>query len=572
MVFSRKIPLKKLLHKTTIDTIEPFISRVNSIIIDAYKFLKLFFIQEFKNNKVPPVIDRKLMNNIYYLITNRKRKISYLKQDEIKDLQDFYDKHFCQLQHQKVDGNRLGQFLDQETIQLQTNVENICNFNFYNYIKLLSKCYLKLFEEKNYKLVHKLTKSFYKNKVQSGCENYTSVVQEWGPLIQEGLEKTGQERLPLMYKMLHFVESQNLNLKLLNLLPLRSSLIPCSICITKSSCKEDMGDEAIWDSISKRACKKFQTELRTKSVKLNSMRTDGVYASLFFGTEKYKKGVKKPKKTKGEEIYVDNYDWSSEQKKTVQIDPNKGNLLYCLGNHNVKLRYTQNTRRKHQKKTRYKQIRQKLEKDDKDQLDVIIEELKKCNKKTVDFQTFKEYIIIKNKYEKSFQKLYCNKTYRKLRFNTWMNTKRSEDLFVKKFKEVYGDENEIIVTIGDWEQRKGISLGKEPTIGKGMRDVFRRHGYKVLLIDERLTSKRCCKCKNGESNNEYSWQTRQDPRPWMQGKTQTVWELSRCTKCGVIHNRDTNAVKNMREIIRACRNGQERPSYLTTKTSNPVPT
>ena len=35
-----------------------------------------------------------------------------------------------------------------------------------------------------------------------------------------------------------------------------------------------------------------------------------------------------------------------------------------------------------------------------------------------------------------------------------------------------------------------------PTIGKGMRDVFRRSGYMIFLIDEFRTSKICCKCES----------------------------------------------------------------------------
>ena len=34
------------------------------------------------------------------------------------------------------------------------------------------------------------------------------------------------------------------------------------------------------------------------------------------------------------------------------------------------------------------------------------------------------------------------------------------------------------------------------TIGKGMRDVFRRSGYMIFLIDEFRTSKMCCKCES----------------------------------------------------------------------------
>ena len=38
---------------------------------------------------------------------------------------------------------------------------------------------------------------------------------------------------------------------------------------------------------------------------------------------------------------------------------------------------------------------------------------------------------------------------------------------------------------------------KEPTLGKGMRTLFRRNKYQVYLVDEHKTSCRCSKCEGG---------------------------------------------------------------------------
>ena len=564
MGFSRKIPLKKLLHKITIEALEPYIFRVNFIVTETYKFLKLFFISKLEKNETLPLIDQNLMNNIYSLVSIRRQKF---KGKKVEGVESFYETVYSKIQPQKVNGGLLKQALNEETLQIITAIENLCNFNYYDYVKLLSKCCLKLHGEKNYKLVYKLAKSLYKDEVIKGCEPFQQFIQEWKGTVQEGLGKTGQERLPFMYKILQFVESQNLpekQLKLLNLLPLRTSLIPCSVRVTKSSCKEDLKDEGIWNSISKRVAKKFKNE--TKCETFSSFRTDGIYASLYFGKgTRYTKGTTKPKKKVVNEVYVEDYDWSEETRRTVQIDPNKWNLLFCLDGQGENLRYTQVSRRKFQKKTRYKQIRKEIEAPLKQELEDMTEQLKTCNKKTIIFEKFKEYLIVKTKQEKLFSDLYHNLTFRKLRFNSWMNTKRSEDLFVKKFKEVYGDNSETIVTIGDWEQKKKISFGKEPTIGKGLRDVFRKYHYTVLLVNESCTSKQCWRCKDKEADNEYNFKERVDPRPWKQGMSQKVWGLSRCTKCGVIHNRDMNAVKNIRQIVKAHRRGLERPEYLNCK-------
>jgi hypothetical protein len=38
---------------------------------------------------------------------------------------------------------------------------------------------------------------------------------------------------------------------------------------------------------------------------------------------------------------------------------------------------------------------------------------------------------------------------------------------------------------------------KEPTIGIGMRTLFRKRGYQVYLVDEFRTSRRCSNCNGG---------------------------------------------------------------------------
>ena len=49
------------------------------------------------------------------------------------------------------------------------------------------------------------------------------------------------------------------------------------------------------------------------------------------------------------------------------------------------------------------------------------------------------------------------------------------------------------------EQKKHMKY-KEPTKGKGLRNIFRKNGYKLYLVDEFRTSCRCSKCEEGECN------------------------------------------------------------------------
>jgi len=39
---------------------------------------------------------------------------------------------------------------------------------------------------------------------------------------------------------------------------------------------------------------------------------------------------------------------------------------------------------------------------------------------------------------------------------------------------MYGNPEEVVICIGDWEQRKQMKY-KEPTLGKGMRSLLRKN-------------------------------------------------------------------------------------------------
>ena len=52
---------------------------------------------------------------------------------------------------------------------------------------------------------------------------------------------------------------------------------------------------------------------------------------------------------------------------------------------------------------------------------------------------------------------------------------------------------------------------KEPPKGKGMRNIFRKNGYKLYLVDEFSTSCRCSKCEGEECNK---FLLRENPKPY----------------------------------------------------------
>ena len=392
-------------------------------------------------------------------------------------------------------------------------------------------------------------------------EKYFPFIEQFQPLITAAKQayKEPQKRLQCLFKIMNFIETYNetaeKKISLLALLPLRRSLIPSSISISREVCKVDFDDEEIWNTIDTKVKKLFNIK---KGFRFSSLRTDGVSCSLLFTKIDKRTGKRKEIKEEYLEDLKKKEYKELQDKNIVAIDPNKGNLLYCLDKENKNiLRFTQNSLRKARKQTKYKKIRKEVLNDT--EYKEIKEKLSGCNSRTSRSSVFEEYIKIKN--EKSFLRLkqYRRRILRKLRFNSFINTRSLEDRWMNCFKETYGNTSETIVVIGDWKQRKGISYGKEPTKGLALRSLLRKKGYKVYLLDEAYTSKRCCKC---HCDNEYNFVTRKDPRKW-KNQEQRVWGLSRCTngECRVVHNRDLNSVTNILNIALNVIQGKGRPEW-----------
>jgi len=60
---------------------------------------------------------------------------------------------------------------------------------------------------------------------------------------------------------------------------------------------------------------------------------------------------------------------------------------------------------------------------------------------------------------------YRKELFRKLKFSKYINIKRNEQKMVRKFRKIYGNPEDVVICIGDWEQRKQMKY-KEPTLGK----------------------------------------------------------------------------------------------------------
>lgn len=182
--------------------------------------------------------------------------------------------------------------------------------------------------------------------------------------------------------------------------------------------------------------------------------------------------------------------------------------------------------------------------------------LSSFNSKTLDFDKFKEYIKHKNIVNQNIAPFYEERIFRKLKLGSFMMRQKTESRMLNRFEKLFGKPDDVIVGFGDFEQHQHRKF-KEPIKGKGFRNLFRRVGYEVFLVNEFRTSCRCSACE-GECKTFCKCV---NPRPW---KNNIILRhgLVHCEKCNRLWNRDMNAANNIFKVMETAISGRDRPSYL----------
>ena len=236
-------------------------------------------------------------------------------------------------------------------------------------------------------------------------------------------------------------------------------------------------------------------------------------------------------------------------------------LIYCTDGRKD-FEYTYNQRKVETKEKRYRHLMLKdktessysIQSGISENINQIENRLSVFNSKTSDPNKFFAYIREKNIISPCLSYHYnylgndkSRLSYRRLRFNTYNNTQRSEANMVNNFRRKFGEPNNTMIIFGD-AGAEHIKY-KAPVKHKGMRDIFRKAGFKVYLIDEFRTSKLCYKCHCSLEDAL----KRPSPRPWRDRTLLVnVHGLRRCTteNCQTYVNRDKNAAMNMLRIAK----------------------
>ena len=260
---------------------------------------------------------------------------------------------------------------------------------------------------------------------------------------------------------------------------------------------------------------------------------------------------KEKKETKKEVLhefpYIDEVSKDFLDGKHLFIDPGKRSLLTMMDDDGNYFSYTNKQRIKETKRIKYSSLLKNYK--DKQHITEIENTLSLFNSKTCDIKNFKEYIKEKLKVNDAIAKLYQDEKFRKYKWYSYINTKRTEDNMLNKIENKYGKDIKII--IGDW------------SIGKQMRNFISTPNlsikrklntrFEVYNIDEFRTS--CLNYKTEElCNNLYLPDKKNIER-----KMHSILTFKMENKRKGCINRDKNGCKNIQKVFNHYIETGERP-------------
>src|SRR6185437_10020419 len=101
--------------------------------------------------------------------------------------------------------------------------------------------------------------------------------------------------------------------------------------------------------------------------------------------------------------------------------------------------------------------------------------------KVMTIQGFVDYLIIRTRLQPMLQAFYDLPQHKQWRWKTFVNTQRSEQAFINRMKETYGQN--FVVVMGDWSDAGRTPRFQESTKTKGFRKMFsRQHVSSIPLL------------------------------------------------------------------------------------------
>jgi hypothetical protein len=624
--------------------INNLVYRTNHIVIHSYQFLKLYMIELYKNNKKFPELDKEYICDIFKVVTKRLcNSGGYTDENmptQLKTLKKFYNEHYSNFvdENETIYYDGLSYILAYEAIDMITNINNNIEMHLFDHInkyvnfhfgikKKAEEITKENKDKKERKEKHKeLYAEFRKvkndllsfNEITSDAKYHDWIKEERKKMFPN---KTSFEKDSIcydiakntqyyLYTMFYIAEkfetinktiieenvinnTNNKQIRLFNVLPLRTSIVPKNITIdTPAFISNFLGLEStkyyldnykkenLYKELWSKLFKLYQKVFKKKNYTFNHMiRTDGVSCSILFirtdknGTPLKKTHANKNNKQEENTKHIENITITDEikNKKVVAIDPGMSDLIYCGSiNKDNKLetfRYTQNQRRLETRNKKYNKLTDKINKETKIEngknVKEIETELSKFSRKSCSYDKFSEYAEKKNEVNIELEEHYQQNIFRKLNLNRFTNTQKSEQKMLKNFENKFGSAKDVLVVMGDYDKGSHNMKGKEPTICKKFRRLFKNKGYEIYLVNEFRTSITC----NGCLEELEKFKMNPSKKPKNKGELCLCHGLLRCQsvkhKSEVYHNRDKNAVQNMLNIVKSIFETGKRPTIFS---------
>ena len=631
-----------LKDKAVLPIINDLVIRTNKIVIHSCNFIKLYCIYLSENNLEFPLIDKNFICDVFKVVTKRKDNRGATPEKYysvlLKNLYKFYNEHYITTiyDNEIIYYDKLSYILAYEAIDIEKNINNNIQEHFITHINQFVNHSFNLKEQKDEikkikdKEVRKeryksLTNEFKKVKDDlvsltndlNADEKYHSWIKEHKKHIVPNKPNFDKDSI---YYDLHSntkdylksfiyinIQLEKLNdilledtedidkvkqIKLFNILPLRSNIIPKNICIdTCALISNFLGDEGTTTHFKNYKKETNQFKLWNRVLKLDSkmfkknnyefnymIRTDGISVSiLFIRTDnqgmslKYYNPNNKP---------IDNTKYIEKEfitdelrsKKIVCVDPGCSDLIYCGSKDNdgnlETFRYTQNQRRLETRTKKYNKIIEEVNNTtfiNGKNIKEIESVLSSHNKKTCNYDKFNNYLIEKNKLNLLLFSHYEKTFFRKFKLNRYINTQKSESKMIKNFTKKFGEPNDVLFIMGDYDKGSSNIGGLEPTICKKFRRIFKNAGFRTYLVNEFRTSKLCNCCH--QEIEPFLERKSHKPNDIKVNKKITINGLlshqEDKQKCEIIHNRDKNAVQNMLNIVKSIFTIGRRPDIFT---------
>jgi hypothetical protein len=554
-------------------------------VTEVYQFMRLYCLYKFHHKELLPSLDEKF---ILYCIraTGTRDSRGKKAENEIlrKELEDFYTKEFQPLlaHKEKHDLRNFTTLLPYLATQIHTGLHNNLKEHFITRLLRFINKTTPIYEDGLTKEEIKKERLRLKNALfakEQVPERYKQWTEEhlssilpisWNISLPYDVKVSPEKYLVHSFYM-NLVLEKNEH-KLFQPMSLRNTIVPHYITFdtatlinlfaekgTKGLFMKNVKDnqEQVWNRLFNLDKRVF----RQKNYYFNfTLQTDGIGVSLLFVHRNYN-GRKSCSCCSTDDTYPYHYieDLSNDQlgdlegRNIVGADPGKFNLLYMVDENGNKHRYTAFQRRTESLSKRNLHILLK----EKQKHKIIEKEtnFSEQNSKTVDYNKFKEYLLKKNKLNQELSHFYQQDLFRKMKWRQFVYTQKSEDRFLNKIAEFFGQD--AVIAYGDWS-RSSQMKHFIPTKGIGLRNLISKR-FQTISINEFRTSKLCCHCHQELCHLK----VKQD------AKNKKVFRCLVCNECvrseskqPVFVTRDLNSAKNILHLAKCWMKEQKRPSVF----------